>query len=506
VSGKKQKRVFLTGAGGSMGGAALKALTGPERQHKVDIVVLDLPTPRNRTRLAPYADVPGVEIVWGDLTHYDDVLRCVTGANIVLHPAAFIAPAADHDPERAWAINVGSAQNIVRAIRSQPDPDAVRFVSIGTVAETGDRLPPIHVGRVGDPLKPSIFDMYACSKIAAERIVAESGLRHWVSLRQTFIPTTEMILDPIMYHQPLATCIEFCTAPNAGLVLANACEDDIPDDFWRRFYNIGGGSRSRVTYLEFMERLLALTGIQDVREVFDRRWFALRNFHCQWFEDSHVLNEFLHHQVEGLEDYLARYESAIPFWQKLASRLTPPGLVRRRLFEPLAARTPDSTMYWLANGMDARISAFFKSRADFESIPDWRAGDPPYPDGYDYVRLDHGYDEREPTGELDLEDVQTAAEFRGGECLSPAMAPGDLYTPLRWRCAFGHEFDATPNLILKGGHWCPDCAPPPWNFDEQARRSPFFAQVWYPNHDRDENHFYPEDCWKDILSSCRDTH
>ena len=41
-------------------------------------------------------------------------------------------------------------------------------------------------------------------------------------------------------------------------------------------------------------------------------------------------------------------------------------------------------------------------------------------------------------------------------------------------------------------------APPPWNYDEEARRNPFFAQVWYPNHDPSENNFYPADCVKDI--------
>jgi nucleoside-diphosphate-sugar epimerase len=495
----KKKRVFLTGAGGSMGGAALKELTSPERKHKYDIVVLDLPATRNQQRLKPFANMPDVDIVWGDLTNYNDVLKCVTGADIVLHPAAFIAPAADHDPERAWAVNVGSAQNIVRAIKSQPNPDVVKLVSIGTVAETGDRLPPIHVGRIGDPLKPSIFDMYACSKIAAERIVAESGLRYWVSLRQTFIATTEMILDPIMYHQPLNTCIELCTARNAGLVLANVCEDDIPEDFWRRFYNIGGGARSRATYFEFMEKVLALSGIKDIREVYNRNWFALRNFHCHWYEDSHILNQYLGHQVEGVDDYLVQLDNAMPFWERFASRLAPPAIIRRKIFEPLARLTPDSTMYWLENGMKLRISAFFQSREHFKNIPGWDQPLPPYPDWYNYTRLDHGYDESKPTAELDLEDMRGAAEFRGGECLSTQMTTGDLHSRLRWRCAFGHEFDATPNTVLKGGHWCPECAPPPWNYDEQARQNPFFAQVWYPNHDPDENNFYPEDCWKDIL-------
>ena len=44
-------------------------------------------------------------------------------------------------------------------------------------------MPPIHWGRVGDPIKPSMFDYYAVSKVAAERYVIESGLKYWVSLR-----------------------------------------------------------------------------------------------------------------------------------------------------------------------------------------------------------------------------------------------------------------------------------------------------------------------------------
>ena len=116
-------------------------------------------------------------------------------------------------------------------------------------------------------------------------------------------------------------------------------------------------------------------------------------------------------------------------------------------------------------------------------------------------RLDHGYDENKPADELDLADMQRAAAFRGGSCESPSMRRGDLFTPLGWRCAFGHAFAATPNLVLKGGHWCAECAPPGWNYARQARRSPFFAQVWYPNHGADEDDVYPRDCVRDIARS-----
>ena len=76
-----------------------------------------------------------------------------------------------------------------------------------------------------------------------------------------------------------------------------------------------------------------------------------------------------------------------------------------------------------------------------------------------------------------------------------------MYQTLEWRCARGHEFEGKPYTILKAGHWCPDCVPPPWDFDQEARLNPYFAQVWYPNHNQDEDNFYPEDCLGDIAGA-----
>ena len=90
---------------------------------------------------------------------------------------------------------------------------------------------------------------------------------------------------------------------------------------------------------------------------------------------------------------------------------------------------------------------------------------------------------------LDIDDLRGAAQFRGGELLSDAWS-GNMHDKLRWRCAFEHEFDASPYLILKTGHWCLECLAPPWRYDEDARRNPFFAQIWYTNHSKDEDNLY----------------
>ena len=99
--------------------------------------------------------------------------------------------------------------------------------------------------------------------------------------------------------------------------------------------------------------------------------------------------------------------------------------------------------------------------------------------------------------------MKKAAAFRGGECLSTEMTKGDLFTPLKWKCAHGHEFEMTPNLVLKGGHWCPKELPSDsegkkfhWAHDAEAKVNPFFAQVWYPLHDKDENNEYDERIFK----------
>ena len=481
--------VLLTGAGGNMGGAALALFVTPEHKERVNLTLLDLPTEANHKKLLPYAEQHGVRILWGDLTRYSDVLEAVCGMDYVLHAAAVIPPLADHNPELAWRVNVGAVQNIVRAIKAQPDPDAVRLVNIGSVAQTGDRLPPIHIGRIGDPILPSAYDYYACSKVEAERIVAESGLKYWVSLRQTFILTFNLDHIPIMFHQPLNTCFEAIGPLDAGRVLVNTTREGLPAEFWRRFYNIGGGPKTRDNYLNFLRRFLTVVGLKP-EEVYERKWFALRNFHCQWYEDSDVLNRYLDHQQQDLDDYFQEIARRTPWYQKIFTRIVPRKLLKEIVFKPVAFRGEDSPMRWVAKD-PKRITAFFRDHHTLERIPSWDQACSTGHNWAEYDRLDHGYDEQKPVDELNLADMRAAARFRGGECLSQNMHPGDLYTRLRWSCGFNHYFEMTPNSVLKGGHWCPECAPPEWNIAQQARSSPFLAQVWHRQHDLEESICYP---------------
>jgi len=497
-----KKTVFLTGASGNMGWHGFRELY--KRRDKFNIVLLNRGSAKNLKKFARYELDPSVRLVWGDLLDYEDVLACVTGADIVLHVGGMVSPAADYDPKGTVKTNVTAARNIVNAVKAQPDPDSVKVVYIGTVAETGERDAPIHWARTGDPIKISVYDHYAISKVIAEGIFAESGLRHWVSLRQSGILYAGIIknMDPIMFHVPINGVLEWATVEDSGRLLANVCEDWVPEEFWRRFYNIGSGAQYRITNFEFEQYLLGALGLGDPRKLFEANWFVPRNFHGQWYADSDLLEDYLHfRENKPIQDYFDEIAAGRPFYMKMA-KLAPKGLVKHFMMRKLTRMPVYGTMHWMETNNEQRIAAYYGSREAWEAIGAWDTFKIEKPT-MEVTTLDHGYDESKPLSALTLEDLQGAAKFRGGECLAESYS-GDPYAPLPWRCAHGHTFEMSPNLVLLGGHWCPGELPgpedgdwenpfTPWNYDAEAKVNPFFAQVWYPLHGKDEDNVYGED-------------
>ena len=476
----KQKTVSISGATGTMGLETVKQFLDRQDRFKLKLFIFD--SKKDRKIIALYRKNPNVQIIYGNLKDADLVEQWVTGADFVLHIGAMVSPMADKYPEETVKVNLGSTLNIIKAIRKQENRDEVGLVYIGTVGETGCRRDPIHWGRVGDPIKGSMFDYYTTSKIAAERAVFESGLKKWVSIRQTGMMPFVSDPTPTMFHQNLNNVLEWSTAEESGLLMANICEDWIPDTFWRKAYNVGSGDKWRLTSWQMYEMYFNHLGL-DYKKIIDPRDIAIYNFHGQWYTDSDELNEIAKFRFLDPEDFFAKEMRTIHIVQKipLLRRLIPDEQKLKQMLDE--ANQEHAGITWmLENDEQEWIDSFFGSVEEQQQIKSWEEGYELYVPSKTPTYLNHGYDESKPTSELDIDDIQQAAKFRGGECLSRTMTKGDLYTPLQWECHLGHEFDATPNLILKGGHWCPECERTEWDFAEYARHSPFFAQVWTPLH------------------------
>jgi nucleoside-diphosphate-sugar epimerase len=494
--GNQKEVVLLTGASGSMGYEIFKLLW--EKRDRFDIVIFLRPSKKNRRQFHKYEGMGGtfgrsrmdedcgIRIVWGDALNREDLVEACRGIDWCLNPMALISPAADRQPEMAEMVNARGTQYLVEAIEAE-NPDHIRLVNIGTIAEYGDRLPPVHAGRTGDPVIPSIFDYYAISKVKGELAVMQSKIKYKVSLRQTFImiPKLFSLMDPIMFHQPINSFMENITARDSGRLMVNCLELGKDSEFWGGYYNISGGPACRITFLEFLDRIYSMLGIR-YRKVMERQWFALKNFHMQFFEDADKLNGFLHHWEGGqsLEDYFQEVWKRMPWYLKATAwyaKYIPPyrGFVEAMTRGQLKklARKDDGTLGWIRNKDGGRIHAFYGSMEEYLQIHDWDHQMPSLDHATPFTRLNHGYEETKT--KLTLEDLQKAAGFRGGQ-LKAADWDGQMHTSLKWRCCQGHTFPMTPHAVLKGGHWCIECISPPWNYSAVAEKNPFASQVLRP--------------------------
>ena len=496
-------RVFLTGAGGGMGYESFRQML-PDAGILYDLVILVRSSEKNRKLFERYIGTRGVTVRFGDLLNREDVAFCVEHSDLCLHIAAFVSPQADYYPKKAMENNYGSTRNIIEAVKEQGKADTYKFVYIGTVAETGDRMPPIHWGRVGDPIKPSMFDYYAVSKVAAERYVIESGLRYWVSLRQTGIigPAMAKIRDAIQFHNCLDNVLEYCSDRDSGRAMRNLCATDaagtLDKGFWGHIYNIGGGESCRVSTYKMYQIMYGKLGFKSLDSIISPKEYATRNFHGQYYLDSDKLESYLHFRSDSMQyfydAYLKELGSAtgagkvitkLPKGEKLMG-----GIIKSTFTKLL--NSEHGTKYWIDHNVEDHIDAFWGSKQAWDALPERFSEMEHFTDWDTVVPIDHGYDETKPESELSLEDMQGAALFRGGELLSDTMETGNWREKLRFRCAFGHEFEASPRLVLEGGHWCDVCERKSWNYGQRAKVDPFFAQVWTPLHAPDELREYPK--------------
>jgi len=477
-------KIFLTGSTGTMGLATLKELLGRKNNF---VIALVFDSKKDKKIIRKYKNHKNLEIIYGDLRDKSLIERCIKDIDFILHIGALVSPMADKVPELAMETNYGSALNIIDAVKKQSNSDEIGVVFTHSVAMTGCRLPPIHWGRVGDPIKVSMFDYYAVGKVASERALFESGLAKWVSVRQSgMLPINKEAAGGIISHQNLNNVLEWSTAEESGRLMANICETWIPNSFWRHAYNIGGGEKYRFTSWQFFDK--SFEGVGRCRDIIDPRQSAIYNFHGQFYTDSDELEKICNYRFIDADTYFDKQLGQLKRLSKIPviRWLIPSKGKLKKMFSSYSHQDP-GVDWMIENNKQDHIKAFFGSDEKRKHIKTFQEGYELKEPSMTQSLLNHGYDEALPASELSIKDMTKAAIYRGGECQSGSMNKGDLFTPLTWKCHYGHIFNASPNLILKGGHWCPECERDSWNFAEIAKHNPFFAQVWTPIHGNEDS-------------------
>ena len=239
------KTVLITGGAGSMGREVATLLAS--RGHRVR--VCDLPA----CDFGPPEREAQAEIVKGDIRDPDQLTRAASGVDAVVHLAALLPPNSERSREATMTVNVQGTANVVAALEQEsPGAHLILSSSVCVYGDTSDKQSPV---RVSSPLHAS--DLYAESKIAAERIVTGGRLRFTV-LRISGVSVPAFLAPPPVWPFQADQRIEFVCRTDVVAALA-ACVE--VEESAGKLLNIAGGPSWRMLGREYVARFNDVMGL-----------------------------------------------------------------------------------------------------------------------------------------------------------------------------------------------------------------------------------------------------
>lgn len=495
-------KIAITGITGNMGQATLEALKDiPELQQ---IKLLSHTEKRTKKLLKKHKELlPKIDITVGGTNDRNAISKLIDGAQLVIHMAAVIPPRSDKNPKAAVDCNELGTKTLVSEIEKLPKQIQPALVHVSTVALYGNRSTEHPFARVGDPLLVSPLDVYSATKLRSEFRVLESDIEKWAVLRQTAMLHPQMLADNVsdglMFHTVFGAPLEWVTAHDSGILIRNIVkafiDDNMPDGFWKRCHNITGGRINREYGYQTFDKGFKIIG-GNTKDFFRPGYNAARNFHGVWYSDCDGLNDMFDYQRQTTTDYWQEVFRAHPVFK--LGRIVPKAAIRQFLFKRLL-KDDNAPDYWAKHNDEARVTAFFGSRSEYDELQkkDWKNYTLPdssqiaeREDESDHVY--YGFDFDKPDGELTHADVEAAAIAHGGKIVS--AFDGDMYKKLDWITQDGERFTATAYTVLRAGHWYnPIYKEFVWDFDRLAKKDKVFASVWYDSHAADEDVVYSLD-------------
>ena len=442
---------------------------------------------------------PGkIEFYYGDVSNIEDVRKVLEGSSYCFNLAGVIPPLSDKHPELSYLANEVGPKNIVKVIEEHKEIKLIDITSVAVYCNRDEKHPFI---RVGDPLIPSAYDLYATHKVRSEFAILESDVPYFVIIRQTAMIYRDMLTsnmnDGIIFHTSFNSPLEWSTDEETAILLANIIREDLAgnltqDNFWRKVFNLGAKEENRISGYDTINNGFKLFG-GEAKDFYDPNYNVIRNFHGGFYYDGDRIEKLLHYQKDYLDDYWLRIKKDHP--ELGFARIMPKKWIKslsiKRLF-----KDENSPAYWYKHNDMARITAYFGSMEKYEKLPqkwdefpifDYKA----IRSNSFYKPIDYGFDIDKEDREITITDLANVAKKHGGKLLSKEFKTGDVYAKLEWENSDGEKFIARPYTILRAGHWYnPIYKEYVWDFDRLSKKDELYATFWYDTHDKDEDHCY----------------
>lgn len=304
TSSESKKRVFLTGAFGSVGEFVLRELLALG----YEVVCFDKASPATQKKAAKLSRALAFKTVWGDLTDRAGLMTALGQAdpNIVTHVAAVIPPLSFKNPDLAKRVNVEGTRNLVAAAEYLGKTE--RFVLVSSYSVHGPCNPHTNPSpwTSSSPLNPQ--DDYANHKAQAEEMVKSSALPSCIVRLCAVFPVEQSGMDPdntlFSFVLPYDRREHAIDVRDAGLAIAKASH--LPN-LEGRIFDVGGGDGWFGIGGELASKLVSALGIAPMpREAtrmpdpkVDDSWF-----YENWVDTSES-QAVLGYQRYTFDEYLA---------------------------------------------------------------------------------------------------------------------------------------------------------------------------------------------------------
>ena len=492
--------VGITGASGNMGKDVCLLLV---KNNNIDKIRIFGHSKKNTEKLLKKLKKyqHKIELMYGDIANIFDVTKFINNLDYVINMAAVIPPLADKYKDLAIRTNELGVKTLIEAIENTKNQP--KLIHISSIAVYGDRNFNHPFGEVGDPLIPSVFEIYSLTKIRGEYDILESNINNFVIIRQSTVLYDDLLFnnihDGLMFHTCFNAPLEWVTAYDSAVLLNNIINQDLDNklntnNFWNHCFNLAGGKNNQLSAYESFDKCFKIIG-SNIETIFDPNYNVTRNFNGIWFSDGFKLENMFHYQNQTVDEFWKSVIKRRPYIK--LGKLVPSKILKKIIIKPLL-KDINSPKYWYDHLDNPRLIAYFKSINDYENLTNsWQDFDLICKkDNYQEIKnkptyLEHGFDLHKDFNLIDIHDLENVANMHGGKLLTKEFKIGDIYTKVKWMNSDGVIFMARPYTILGCGHWYNESyTKNVWDFDRLSKSDKIYAQLWYDTHEVDENNYY----------------
>jgi nucleoside-diphosphate-sugar epimerase len=283
------KKVLITGGAGSVGGELTRKLVEQGFQARVfDLPFMDF---------SALETLENVEIVKGDITDVPTVQAAVEGMDLVLHLAALLPFASERDREKTFAVNVSGTGNLVEAIKAVGGQARLIFSStVATYGNTMDGEPPVGIHHAQNPV-----DIYGESKIAAEKVIFESGIPYTI-LRISGVVIPALLDPPEPWPFMRDQRMEFVARADVVTSLQAAVQTE---EAANKILIIAGGDSWQMRGYQYVEEVFELLDIPPEEAVYrDTPWWS------DWYDTAEA-QAILNYQNTSFPAFIEQLDQAI---------------------------------------------------------------------------------------------------------------------------------------------------------------------------------------------------